>query len=70
LGAIARWCSAPEIEATYSDAGFASGVQAAVGNSRFQIRLQFNETVTDNDNTIDDVLILDPVTVSVTYLAP
>jgi predicted small secreted protein len=70
LGAIARWCNATEIEVNYSDAGFVSGVQASVGNSRFQIRLQFNETVTDNDNTIDDVLILDPVTVTVTYLTP
>ena len=70
LGAIARWCNAAELEANYTDAGFASGVQAAIGNSRFQIRLQFNETLTDNDATIDDVLILDPVTVTVTYLGP
>ncbi len=69
-GAIARWCAPPEIETTYSDATFASAVQTAVGNSRFQIRLQFNETITDNDGTIDDVLILDPVTVTVTYLTP
>lgn len=70
LGAIARWCNAAELEANYSDAGFASGVQPAVGNSRLQIRLQFNETLTDNDGTIDDFLVLDPVTVTVTYLAP
>jgi len=67
LGAITRWCNTAELEAPYSDAGFISAVQSAVGSSRFQIRLQFKDTLTDNDGTIDDVLILSPVTLTVTY---
>ncbi len=70
LGAIARWCNTAELESAYADAGFTSAVQGAVGASRFQIRLQFKDTLTDGDGTIDDVLILAPVTLTVTYLAP
>jgi hypothetical protein len=70
LGSITRWCNTSELEAPYSDAGFISAVQGAVGSSRFQIRLQFKDTLTDSDGTIDDVLILAPVTLTVTYLAP
>ena len=70
LGSITRWCGTSELEAPYSDAGFISAVQGAVGSSRFQIRLQFKDTLTDGDGTIDDVLILAPVTLTVTYLAP
>ncbi|MBM3179765.1 MAG: hypothetical protein FJZ86_05360 [Chloroflexi bacterium] len=67
VGAITRWCNTAELEAPYSDAGFISAVQGAVGSSRFQIRLQFKDTLTDGDGTIDDVLILAPVTLTITY---
>jgi hypothetical protein len=70
LSSITRWCNTTELETPYSDAGFISAVQGAVGSSRFQIRLQFKDTLTDGDGTIDDVLILAPVTLTVTYLAP
>jgi len=70
VGAIARWCNASELENAYADPGFTTAVQGAVGASRFQIRLQFKDTLTDGDGTIDDVLILAPVTLTVTYLAP
>ncbi|MCJ7434746.1 MAG: NBR1-Ig-like domain-containing protein [Anaerolineales bacterium] len=70
LSSITRWCNTSELETPYSDAGFISAVQGAVGSSRFQIRLQFKDTLTDSDGTIDDVLILAPVTLTVTYLAP
>ena len=67
VGAITRWCNTAELEAPYSDAGFITAVQGAVGSSRFQIRLQFKDTLTDGDGTIDDVLILAPVTLTITY---
>jgi len=67
VGAITRWCNTAELEAPYSDAGFISAVQSAVGTSRFQIRLQFKDTLTDGDGTIDDVLILAPVTLTIIY---
>lgn len=67
LSAITRWCNSAELEAPYSDAGFISAVQGAVGSSRFQIRLQFKDILTDGDGNIDDVLILAPVTLTITY---
>jgi len=70
LGSITRWCNTSELEAPYSDPGFTSAVQSAVGSSRFQIRLQFKDLLSDGDGTIDDVLILSPITLTVTYLSP
>ncbi|MDO8754336.1 MAG: NBR1-Ig-like domain-containing protein [Anaerolineales bacterium] len=67
VGAITRWCNTAELETPYSDAGFIAAVQSSVGTSRFQIRLQFKDTLTDSDGTIDDVLILAPVTLTITY---
>lgn len=67
LSSITRWCNTGELEAPYSDSGFTSAIQSAVGSSRFQIRLQFKDTLTDGDGNIDDVLILAPVTLTITY---
>lgn len=67
VGAITRWCNTGELGTPYSDSGFTSAIQSAVGSSRFQIRLQFKDTLTDGDGNIDDVLILAPVTLTVTY---
>jgi len=67
VGAITRWCNTAELEAAYSDADFIAAVQGAVGTPRFQIRLQFKDALTDSDGTIDDVLILAPVTLKITY---
>jgi len=54
LGAILRYCNAGQIIAE-SDPDALTALQAKVGSSRFQLRLQFNETMTDN-NSDDDYI--------------
>jgi hypothetical protein len=48
LGAVIRYCLASEIVAG-SDPNVAIALQAKVGSSRFQMRLQFNDSETNND---------------------
>jgi hypothetical protein len=48
LGAVIRYCSESEIVAE-SDPDVATALQAKVGSSRFQMRLQFKDKETDND---------------------
>ncbi|HOJ01422.1 MAG TPA: NBR1-Ig-like domain-containing protein [Anaerolineaceae bacterium] len=55
IGAIGRWCSAGELQTVAVDDDFKSALQSAVGNSRFRIRLQFSDKLSDNDNTGDMV---------------
>ncbi|MBV6395889.1 MAG: hypothetical protein HFACDABA_01476 [Anaerolineales bacterium] len=69
-GAFAKWCSAGELSVSYSDSLVVSAVQSAVGTTRFRIRLQFRDALTDSDATIDDVLIISPVVLTVTYTVP
>lgn len=69
-GAFARWCTAGDAGGTVSDATLVVALQGAVGSSRFQFRLQFKDSLTDGDGTIDDVLIIAPVTLTITYIAP
>jgi len=52
LGAVIRYCSASEIVAG-SDPDVATALQAKVGSSRFQMRLQFKDSETDNDSNND-----------------
>ena len=54
LGAVIRYCSASEIVAG-SDPEVATALQAKVGSSRFQMRLQFRDSETDNDSNNDMV---------------
>ena len=53
-----------------SNDALASAIQVNVGSSRFQFRLQFKTTLTDGNGTIDDVLIIAPVTLTITYYLP
>jgi len=69
-GAFAKWCNAGELSVNYSDSLVVSAVQSAVGTTRFRIRLQFRDALTDGDATIDDVLIISPVVLTVTYTVP
>lgn len=69
-GAFAQWCSAGELSTDYSGSTVIAAVQSAVGTARFRIRLQFRDALTDGDATIDDVLIIGPVVLTVTYAVP
>ena len=69
-GAFAQWCNAGELSADYSGSTVTPAVQSAVGTARFRIRLQFRDALTDGDATIDDVLIIGPVVLTVTYTVP
>ena len=69
-GAFAKWCSAGETGSASSNATLVAALQGAVGSSRFQFRLQFKDMLTDGDGSIDDVLIIAPVTLTITYTAP
>ena len=52
LGALIRYCSASEIVAG-SEPDVAAALQAKLGSSRFQMRLQFKDSETDNDSNND-----------------
>ncbi len=56
-GAIGRWCSQNDIDNPGAGltSDFKAAVQDSVGESRFQIRLQFNQDETDSDNNNDMV---------------
>lgn len=69
-GAFAQWCSAGELTADYNNSTVVSVLQNAVGTTRFRFRLQFRDALTDGDNTIDDVLIISPVVLTITYTVP
>lgn len=69
-GAFAQWCTGAELVTAVSNEYVVMAVQTAVGSARFQIRLQFRDTLTDGDGNIDDILILAPVSLTVTYTAP
>jgi len=69
-GAFAQWCNAGEVASDYNNSTVVSAVQSALGSGRFRFRLQFRDALTDADGTIDDVLIISPVTLTVTYTVP
>jgi len=55
IGAIGRWCTSAELQTIAADADFKTAMQSQLGGSRFQLRLQFNDKLSDNDNTVDMV---------------
>lgn len=69
-GGFASWCSAAEVSSPFTGNALILAVQSRVGSTRFQIRLQFRDALTDGDGVIDDVLIIAPVFLTVTYTAP
>jgi len=50
---IAEWCSLDELDSAANWSGFRSALQDRVGTARFQFRLQFGDTITDNDDVND-----------------
>ncbi len=60
LGAILRWCSAQELQQVVEDDDVKGALQDALGDSRFQLRLQFNQTKSNNDGVADMVRLGSP----------
>lgn len=69
-GAFAAWCNDGDLSANLSNPALVATLQATLGASRFRFRLQFRDALTDSDATIDDVLLLAPVVLTVTYTLP
>ena len=69
VGAIARWCTSAELQTIAADPDFKSAMQSQLGGSRFQIRLHFNDTLSDNDNT-GDMVRFGTLKLHVTYELP
>lgn len=69
-GAFAFWCSNAELGANFSHPALVAALQASLGDPRFRFRLQFRDTLTNSDATIDDVLIASPVILTVAYTIP
>jgi len=69
LNAIGRWCSAADLQTVAADVDFKSALQSKVGGTRFQIRFQFNEITSDNDNN-GDMVRFGTLTLHVTYELP
>jgi len=55
LGAIGRWCSASELNAAAEQPDMKSALQAKLGNSRFQLRVQFRPPTTNTDGIADSI---------------
>ena len=65
---LVRWCSTAELSSPSEEPDVASALQNALGNSRFQLRLQF-KSETNNDGTADMVRFTSPKLI-VTYSTP
>lgn len=69
LGAIMRFCNTSQLSTAEANDSVKAALQSAVGSSRFRIRMQFNETMTDADGVADMVRLGD-VSLSISYTAP
>ncbi len=68
LGAVARWCSAGELSSSGPDSDVAAAVQGAVGGSRVEFRLHFNE-IESNADGIGDMVRFGAIKLHVIYLS-
>jgi len=64
--AVARWCNAGELSAVSAQADLVDNLQNRLDKPYLPLRLQFNQTKTDNDNT-NDALILSSMKLIVKY---
>jgi len=70
LGALKRWCNAAELSAESVAADMLGALQAKVGSTRFQLRAQFNDTASDNDNLADMVRLGSAIKLIIKYTQP
>jgi hypothetical protein len=66
LGAVVQWCGPAVLNSTFEADGMKSAVQARVGTSRFQLRVQFRSPTT-NSNGVADMIRFGDVKITVTY---
>ncbi|RJP47451.1 MAG: hypothetical protein C4583_16510 [Anaerolineaceae bacterium] len=69
-GAFGSWCTAASLTSPVNNNNLVAAIQTRVGTARFRFRLQFRDALTDGDGTIDDVLIIAPVILTITYTTP
>ncbi|HRQ23995.1 MAG TPA: NBR1-Ig-like domain-containing protein, partial [Anaerolineales bacterium] len=65
-GAITRWCGSAQLNSVFEDDDMKSALQAALGSSRFQLRVQFRQPTVSN-NGIADMIRFGTVKLIVTY---
>lgn len=72
LGAVMRWSNAGDLSSTAGtpDPSILADFQSAVGNSRIQFRVEFNEHVTNSDSVADMVRLGTGIKFIVTYASP
>ncbi len=69
LGAVLRWCDTGELSIAFLDDDVKNSLQSALGNSTYELRLQFNESETDTDGSADMARFGD-VQLEVSYTTP
>jgi hypothetical protein len=69
-GGFANWCNATSLTNPFNGNSLVTAIQGRVGTARFRFRLQFRDILTDGNGVIDDVLIIVPVILTITYTAP
>ena len=55
LGAVGRWCSASELNTAAEQPDMKTPLQAKLGSSRFQLRIQFRPPTTNTDGIADAI---------------
>ena len=69
-GALSRWCSLGELSTvSISNDNFKSTLQAALGNTYFEIIIRFNTTETDFDG-VTDMIRFGDMKLKITYTTP
>jgi len=69
LGAIARWCSTSDLNNVINQPDMLPALQASVGSSRFQLRVQFRVPTT-NGNGVADMIRFGAVSLKINYTTP
>jgi hypothetical protein len=63
---VGRWCSTAELNAAVEIPELKTALQSKLGNSRFQLRIQFRPPLTNGD-AVGDVIRFGDVKLVVTY---
>lgn len=69
LGAVTRWCNTGELDVLDINGALTSEIQGALAADAYELRLQFNDTETDNDGA-DDMVRFGDVRLIIIYSTP
>lgn len=69
LGAVTRWCNTGQLDVVDIDGDLISEIQNALAADQYELRLQFNDTETDNDGN-DDMVRFGDVKLIIIYSTP